>query len=92
MGYIEHNGDYIIIGLFAVFSSKNPGWVYNLKANPAAVIQVKGKRTEVIAEIVRSDKRDQIWARVTKLAPLYTKVAKRTSREIPLLVLRPTNA
>ena len=91
MGYIKHDRDYVIIGLFALLVNKNPGWFYNLESNPHALIQVNGQQIEVTAEMVGSDKRDQVWAWVTKLAPLYAKVAKRTSREIPLVVLHPSN-
>lgn len=92
MGYIEHDGDYVIIGLFAIFIDTNPGWFYNLKTNPHSLIQVREKQFEVSAEIVGLDKREQIWAQVAKLAPFYTKFSNRTNREIPLVILRPTKA
>ena len=91
MGYIQHDGDYVIIGLFAMFTQKNPGWFYNLKANPHALIQVNNQQLEVTAEIVGLDKRDQVWAWVARLAPFYARFAKRTSQEIPLVLLRPHN-
>ena len=92
VGYIEHDGGYVIVGLFIVFGGANPGWFYNLRTNPRASIQVKDKQFEVSAEIVGPDKRSPIWARVTELVPIYAKVAKRTNREIPLVILRPAMA
>ena len=92
VGYIEHDGGYVIIGLFVVFGGANPGWFYNLRTNPRASIQIKDKQFEVSAEIVGPDKRGAIWARVTELVPIYAKVAKRTNREIPLVILRPVMA
>lgn len=89
VGYIEHDGGYVIVGLFVVFGGANPGWFYNLRTNPRASIQVKDKQFEVSAEIVGPDKRGPIWARVTELVPMYAKVAKRTNREIALVILRP---
>ena len=92
VGYIEHDGGYVIVGLFVVFGGANPGWFYNLRTNPRASIQVKDKQFEVSAEIVGPDKRGAIWAWVTELVPIYAKVAKRTNREIPLVILRPAMA
>lgn len=89
MGYIERDGIYLMIGLFAMFVNANPGWFYNLRTNPSASVQVKDKQFEVNAEIVGLHQRDQVWAQVTEVAPFYAKFAKRTSREIPLVILRP---
>jgi deazaflavin-dependent oxidoreductase (nitroreductase family) len=92
VGYIEHDGGYVIIGLFVVFGGANPGWFYNLKTNPRASIQVNEKQFEISAEIVGPDKRGPIWTQVTELVPIYAKVAKRTNREIALVILRPAKA
>jgi len=92
VGYIEHDSGYVIIGLFVAFVGANPGWFYNLKTNPHASIQVNNKQFEVSAEIVGPDKRGPIWTQVTELVPIYAKVAKRTNREIALVILRPAKA
>lgn len=92
VGYIEHDGGYVMVGLFVVFGGTNPGWFYNLRTNPRASIQVNDKQFEVSAEIVEPDKRGPIWTRVTELVPIYAKVAKRTNREIALVILRPAKA
>ena len=89
VAYIEHDGGYVIVGLFVVFGDANPGWFYNLRTNPRASIQVNDKQFEVSAEIVGPDKRGPIWTRVTELIPIYAKVAKRTTREIALVILHP---
>jgi deazaflavin-dependent oxidoreductase (nitroreductase family) len=92
LGYIDHDGGYGIVGLFVVFGGANLGWFHNLRSNPRASIQVKDKQFEVSAEIAGPDKRGQLWARVTEVAPFYAQFAKRTSREIPLVILRPEKA
>jgi deazaflavin-dependent oxidoreductase (nitroreductase family) len=92
VGYIEHDGGYVIIGLFVVFGGANPGWFYNLRTDPHASIQVNDKQFEASAETVGPDKRGPIWTRVTELVPIYAKVAKRTKREVALVILRPTKA
>jgi deazaflavin-dependent oxidoreductase (nitroreductase family) len=90
LGYFEDDGGYVIIGSNAG-SDTNPAWFYNLRTNPRATIQIGDKQLKVLAEIAQSDKRTQLWARLIELAPLYANYARKTSREIPLVTLRPVN-
>ncbi len=88
LGYFEDNGGYVITASNAGFNT-NPGWFHNVKSNLRAIIQVNERQFEVSAEIAGSEKRHQLWARLMELAPSYGDYAKRTSREIPLVILRP---
>ncbi len=90
LGYIEYDGGYVIIGLFAIFSNANPGWLYNLQTNPQSLIQIKNKQIDVHAEIVGLEKREQIWKQVRNNAPFYTWFPNRTNREIPLVQFHQT--
>ena len=87
LGYFEHDGGYVIIGSNAGFDT-HPAWFHNLRSNPQATIQVKDKQFEVRAEIAEPEERDKLWARLMELAPSYANYAKRTSRVIPLVILR----
>ena len=42
-----------------------------------------------LAEIAGPDKRRELWARLLSIAPFYAGYQKRTSREIPMVILRP---
>jgi hypothetical protein len=43
----------------------------------------------VDAEVVDTEKRKQLWAELVKIAPAYEQYAKRTKREIPIVILQP---
>lgn len=88
LGHFEHDGGYVIIGSNAGLDT-HPAWFHNLKSNPHATIQIGDKRLAVSAEIVGPDKRSQLWAQLIELAAGYADYAKKTSREIPLVLLRP---
>jgi F420H(2)-dependent quinone reductase len=88
LGYFEDDGGYVIIGSNAGYDT-HPAWFHNLRSNPRATIQIGDKQFEVNAEIAGSDKRSQLWARLIELAPAYANYAKKTSRQIPLITLRP---
>src|SRR5574341_1013026 len=91
LGYFEDDGSYVIIGSNAGFET-HPAWFLNLKSNPRATIQVKDRQFQVNAEIAGPEKRERLWARLIELAPSYANYAKRTRREIPLVILRPIGA
>ncbi len=89
LGYFrDEEGSYVIIGSNAGFKT-HPAWFHNLKHKPHVTIQVKGKRMEVNAEVAGPDKRNQLWARLVELAPFYDNYTKKTSRQIPVVILHP---
>ncbi len=90
LGYFEQDGGYVIIGSNAGFDT-HPAWFLNLRSTPRATIQINDRQLEVDAEIAGPKQRGQLWSRLMELAPSYTSYAKRTSREIPLVILRPVN-
>ena len=88
LGYFEDQGSFIIIGSNAGFDT-HPAWFYNLKSQPRVTIQVKDKQLQVNAEVAGPDERNQLWTKLVELAPFYGNYAKKTSREIPMVILHP---
>jgi deazaflavin-dependent oxidoreductase (nitroreductase family) len=88
LGYFVDQDSYIIIGSNAGFDT-HPAWFYNLKSQPHATIQVKDKQFVVNAEVAGPDKRLQLWEQLSELAPFYGNYARKTHREIPMVILRP---
>lgn len=91
VGYFEQDGGYVITGSNAGFDN-HPAWFLNLRSIPRATIQVNDRQLEVEAEIAGPEQRARLWSRLMELAPSYGNYAKRTSREIPLVILRPVRA
>lgn len=90
LAYIRDVENYVITAS-AAGSDKNPDWFFNLEANPDVEIQVKDKRINARANIADTKKRDQLWKRLTKVAPGYKAYEKRTKRIIPMVILHPSN-
>ncbi len=88
LGYFKDEGGYVITASNAG-ADRHPAWFLNLQADPHVIIDVKDKRFEVRAEIAGMEKRDQLWARLISLSPGYASYARKTRREIPLVILRP---
>jgi deazaflavin-dependent oxidoreductase (nitroreductase family) len=89
VGYMIDNGDYVIIAS-AGGAAKNPGWYHNLKANPDATIELKGRQEiGVHADEAEGEARDALWKQVVARSPGYGKYESKTERTIPVMILRP---
>jgi F420H(2)-dependent quinone reductase len=66
-----------------------PAWWLNLQQHPAAVIEIGRERHQVTAGKADSERRARLWPAFTVPYPGYLKYEARTTREIPLVILRP---
>lgn len=85
------DGPAYVITASAGGSDKNPGWFFNIRSNPKATIQVKDQRLAVVGEVAGPEKRSELWAELVAAMPFYGNYQKRTSREIPMVILRPAS-
>lgn len=69
-----------------------PAWWLNLQRNPVATIEVGDSRQAVVAEPVGPEAKRRLWAQLAERAPFFEGYQQRTSREIPMVMLRPVNA
>jgi len=89
--YARDGGNYLIVASKGG-DPKAPGWYHNLKADPNVEINVGPKRFGVTAKPVLPDDPDyaRLWQIVNKNnANRYEGYQKRTSRPIPVIVLKP---
>jgi deazaflavin-dependent oxidoreductase (nitroreductase family) len=87
--YIRDGDNYALTASNAG-KERDPGWVYNLRANPQVTLEVHGARINAIAEVAGPEKRRELWARLVAIAPMYKGYEKRTQREIPMVIVHPT--
>ena len=73
-------------------SDRDPDWWRNLAASPHANAQVMSKHGDVIAHEATGEERSRLWAEITGRFRIYREYARRTSREIPVVVLRTDGA
>ncbi len=85
--YVEHNDEVVVIGT-RWGSTEHPGWHYNLQANPAARVRVKGEWRDVTARPATPEEREQIWPQAVRVYPGYDKYLPRVGgREVPIYIL-----
>ena len=88
LGCFEHPQGYVIVASYGG-SDSNPAWYYNLKENPQVTVQVMDKIFPATAEILTGEARTEAWKKVIAEVPLYGDYEKKTTRQIPLILLRP---
>jgi len=88
--YLRDGSAYVITASYAGLP-RNPAWFLNLKSQPEATIQVKRQKMRVKAETANPEKRQELWARLMEVAPGYANYEKRTTREIPMVILHPVD-
>src|SRR5580693_5128327 len=66
----------------------NPAWVHNLRANPAAQIEIGTQSFDAVARELPPVERDEIVPKITELAPIFAEYQAKTSRVIPIFHLQ----
>jgi deazaflavin-dependent oxidoreductase (nitroreductase family) len=77
----------------AIFASKagapvNPGWYHNLLADPRATVEVGVETFPVTARVTEGAEREAIWTRQKEAMPGFAGYEAKTSRTIPVVLLR----
>ena len=69
---------------------RNPGWYYNLRANPRCRVAFRGRRYEMEAYEADGEERERLWALDVSVYPARNDYARRAvGRRIPVMVLQP---
>jgi len=88
LGCFDHKDGYVIVASNRG-QPTHPAWYHNLKSQPQVSVQVFDKVMPATAEILTGEARAQAWQQVIATAPSYAGYQKQTTREIPLVLLRP---
>ena len=91
LGYFEDRGRYVIIASNAG-RDRHPGWFHNLKARPDVGLQMGDRLLGARAAVASPEERKRLWSRLIELAPGYAAYERRTTREIPIVILSPASA
>jgi deazaflavin-dependent oxidoreductase (nitroreductase family) len=89
LAYFRIDGKLLVIGSYAG-ADVNPAWVHNLRANPAAHVEIGTESFDVTARELPTTERDELFARITAAAPGFAEYQEKTARVIPLFELQPT--
>jgi deazaflavin-dependent oxidoreductase (nitroreductase family) len=82
------DGEHLVIFASKAGAPTNPAWYHNLLANPSATVEVGNETVEVTASVASGEERTQLYERQSERFPQFVEYAKKTTREIPVIVLQ----
>ncbi len=83
-------GDDVILVASKAGAEHHPAWYHNLKATPAAEVELDGKRIPVSVREAEGEEREELWRLVNDNYTGYEVYQQRAgAREIPVMVLSP---
>jgi deazaflavin-dependent oxidoreductase (nitroreductase family) len=84
--YTKDGESLIVIASFGG-GPKNPSWYHNLVANPEAIVEVGSERFRARATVATGEERQRLFDRQAARMPVFVEYQKRTTRQIPVIVL-----
>lgn len=88
LGSFKDGVNYVVIASNGG-QATHPAWFHNLKSNPNVDIQVNSQQMHAVAEVVGPDRYAELWKRLLQRMPSYERYTKSTTRQIPLVLLKP---
>jgi deazaflavin-dependent oxidoreductase (nitroreductase family) len=88
--YYGRDGDDYLLVASRGGDPNHPSWYLNLDANPEVEVQVGGEVFTARARTVEGAARARLWQRMVETFPRYGEYQERTTRRLPVVVLRRT--
>jgi deazaflavin-dependent oxidoreductase (nitroreductase family) len=82
----EHGDAYLVVASKGGADAP-PAWFVNLEADQNVEVQIKGERFRATARVAGAQEKPEMWAKMVEVWPDYDRYQKKTSREIPVVVL-----
>jgi deazaflavin-dependent oxidoreductase (nitroreductase family) len=83
------DGDSYLIVASRGGSDRHPQWYLNLRDDPRVRLQVGDERFDAVARTAAPAEKERLWPVMTAVWPAYDDYQRKTSRDIPLVVLTP---
>jgi deazaflavin-dependent oxidoreductase (nitroreductase family) len=82
------DGDNVVVIASKGGDPKHPAWYLNLRGAEAG-IQIGREHRRVRARDAEGEERERLWRQMVELWPDYAEYQKKTTRQIPVVVLEP---
>jgi deazaflavin-dependent oxidoreductase (nitroreductase family) len=85
-------GDDVILVASYGGDDRDPMWFSNLVANPDVDVVMNGSARAMRARVAEDDERTRLWEALTAKHARYAGYQRKTSRQIPVVVLEPRSS
>src|SRR5712692_11658377 len=82
------DGDRLLIFASKGGAATHPDWFHNLRANPAATVEVGSDKFAVEAEELTGEERDRLYAKQAGLYSMFGDYQAKAGRTIPVVALK----
>lgn len=86
--YVQ-DGDNVVIIASAGGQPQHPAWYLNLRDNPRVTVAFGQEERTMTAATATGAERDRLWTWISRDYPQYAGYQRKTTREIPVVVLSP---
>jgi deazaflavin-dependent oxidoreductase (nitroreductase family) len=86
--YAEDGARYVVVASKGG-APEHPGWYRNLEKTPDVGLQVGDRVFAARARTASGAERELLWRKANQVWPHYDEYARKTDREIPVVVLEP---
>ncbi len=83
------DGDEMVLVASNGGSPGHPAWYLNLRSNPQVTVERLGRKMAVTARTATPEEKARLWPMVVAMYSGYAGYQRRTTRQIPLVILRP---
>ena len=84
--YGQHGEDYVVVASKGG-AEEHPAWYLNLSEQPEVTVQVRADRFKARARTATAEEKPELWRMMTGRWQPYDEDQRKTSREIPVVVL-----
>jgi deazaflavin-dependent oxidoreductase (nitroreductase family) len=81
------DGERLVLVASYAGDDRHPQWFNNLVVDPVVTVQIGGESRRMRATVAMPDEKARLWPRVVELYQGYDDYQRRTSRDIPLVIL-----
>jgi deazaflavin-dependent oxidoreductase (nitroreductase family) len=82
------DGDDLVVVASNAGDAKHPAWWLSLMAGAPGAVLVKRERRHVVAREAQAEEKARLWPKLVAMYPEYARYQERTSRAIPVVVLK----
>lgn len=89
---LQEDGNYILVASKGG-DSRHPEWYLNVVANPdIELVTTEGETVELTARTASDEEKAELWPRIVESYKGYAGYAKKTDRDIPVLICEPRSS
>ena len=88
LGYLADGDRYVLVASKGG-SPTHPAWFLNMMANREVVVRHGRRDQTMVARQASAEEKASLWPRLLEIYPPYEDYQKKTTREIPVVILEP---